>query len=99
MAIGYEKNGFSLRAAWAYRDRYFEEITELDDPSLDLYVDDHLQFDVSAKYQINDRYQIYAEGINLTNEPFYAYFGDSSQLAQYEEYGSTVQVGFRMFFE
>ena len=99
LSLGYEKNGFSLRAAWTYRDQYFAEITELDDPSLDLYVDDHLQFDVSAKYQINDRFQIYAEGINLTNEPFYAFFGDRSQLAQYEKYGWTAQVGFRMFFE
>jgi TonB-dependent receptor len=99
VALGYEKNGFSLRAAWTYRDQYFAEITELDDPSLDLYVDEHLQFDISAKYLVNDRFQIYAEGINLNNEPFYAFFGDRSQLAQYEKYGWTAQIGFKVFFE
>ena len=99
LAIGYEKYGFSLRAAWTYRDSYFEEITELDDPSLDLYVDDHVQFDISAKYQINDRFQVYAEGINLNDEPFYAYFGNRDQLAQFEEYGWTAQVGLRVFLE
>lgn len=99
LALGYEKHGFSLRAAWTYRDQYFAEINELDDPSLDLYIDSHLQFDVSAKYQINDQFQIYAEGINLTDEPLRAFFGDRSRLAQYEEYGWTAQVGFRVFFE
>lgn len=99
LAIGYEKSGLSIRAAWTYRDSYFEEITELDNADLDLYVDDHLQFDVSAKYQVNDRLQIYAEGINLNDEPFYAYFGDRSQMAQLEKYGWTAQLGFRVFVD
>ncbi len=99
LAIGYEKSGWSVRAAWTYRDRYFEEISELDDPSLDLYVDDHLQFDVSAKYQINDRYQIYLEGINLNDEPLYAYYGQRERLAVYEKYGRTAQIGLRVFID
>lgn len=98
-SLGYEKNGFSFRAAWTYRDRYFEEITDLEDPSADLYVDEHLQFDISAKYQINNHFQIYAEAINLNNEPYYAYLGSKKRLAQYEKYGRTAQVGFRVFFD
>lgn len=100
LSLGYEKNGFSFRAAWTYRGSYFEEITDLEDPTADLYVDDHLQFDISAKYQISDRFQVYAEGVNLNDEPFYAYLGNNKdRLAQYETYGRTVQVGFRMFFD
>ncbi|MEZ5496060.1 MAG: TonB-dependent receptor [Gammaproteobacteria bacterium] len=97
-AVGYEKGPWSLRAAWTYRDAYFTEATELDDPEFDIYVDDHLQFDVSAKYLYSDRIQFYLEGINLNNEPRYTYYGNPSRNAQFEEYGWTAQAGIRMFF-
>lgn len=98
LALGYEKGPWSLRAAWTYRDSYFVEAAELDDPNFDIYLDEHLQFDVSAKYLFSDRIQFYVEGINLTNEPRYAYYGDPSRNAQFEEYGWTAQAGMRIFF-
>lgn len=98
LAIGYEDSRWSLRAAVSYRDSYFDAITERDDPSLDQYVDDHWQFDLSARYFINDSAQIYFEAINIDDEPLYRYYGRDDFNAQFEEYSWTAQIGARFFY-
>jgi outer membrane receptor protein involved in Fe transport len=47
-----------------------------------------------ARYYINDSMQVYFNGINLGDEPFYNYFDTRNQNAQYEEYGRTFELGF-----
>jgi outer membrane receptor protein involved in Fe transport len=59
------------------------------------FVDDHSQLDFTLKYKINDNLTIKAEGINLTDEPEYYYWGYKDRLSQYDEYGTTFSVGFR----
>ena len=48
----------------------------------------------NARYYINDSMQVYFNGINLGDEPFYNYFDTRNQNAQYEEYGRTFELGF-----
>lgn len=98
LAIGYERANWSVRAAVSYRDRYLDELTELDDASLDQFVDDHVQYDFTARYFLNDFTQLYFEAINLDNEPLYRFYGRDDFNAQYEEYSWTAQFGVRMFF-
>jgi TonB dependent receptor. len=38
------------------------------------FEDDHVQIDFMARYYINDSMQVYFNGINLGDEPFYNYF-------------------------
>jgi hypothetical protein len=64
-------------------------------------VSDHGQLDLSAKYRITPRAQVFLEAINITDEPFVAYqrtpdFGD--RLMQYEEYSFTINLGIRATF-
>ena len=51
--------------------------------------------DFSAKWNASDAWQLYFTANNLTDEPYYAYFGSRSYNAQYEEYGATYTLGLR----
>jgi TonB-dependent receptor len=98
LSVGYEKYGFSIRVAGTYRSEFFEETEDPSDPAFDRYQDDHVQLDVTSKYRINDHVQVFANAINLNDEPLYAYFGDPDYNSQYEEYGPSYEAGVRLDF-
>ena len=58
------------------------------------YVDDFMQWDLTVKYKVNDNFTIKAEAINLNNRPEYYYWGDESQLSQYDMFGKSYSLGF-----
>lgn len=93
--IGYDKGGLELRLTATYRDEYLDELGG--DALSDRYVQDHLQVDASAKYRLNDNFQIYADLINITDEPYLAYQKGpvKARLLQYEEYSYTAKFGLR----
>ena len=93
--IGYDKHGFDLRVAMKYRDRYIDELV---DPGLDRYTSDHMQWDVTMKYRFTDSWQVYAEVINLGDEPEFYYAGNSSRVYQYDEFGTTSAIGIQYNF-
>jgi TonB-dependent receptor len=95
LVLGYEKNGFDLRVAMKYRDRYIDELVEA---GLDRYTDDHTQWDITAKYRFSDNWQVYAEIINLGDEPEYYYAGHRRRAYQYDEYGTTSAIGIQYNF-
>jgi len=96
--FGYEKGPISLRLAGAYRDKYLDELgSEADE---DRYVKSHLQWDFTGKYRINPNLQLFAELVNITNEPYVAYQRGPGRdrLLQYEEYSWTAKMGLRANF-
>lgn len=93
LSLGYESERLSLRLAGSYRD---ERLLELGESSeFDRVEDEHLQWDLTARYFVTDDIQVFANVINITDEPFYAFFGDSRFNSQFEEYGRTYGVGIR----
>lgn len=92
IALAYDKGPWDLRVSANYRGDYLDELLDED---LDRYTDDRLTFEASAKYKINDNFQVYLEGKNLTDAPEYYYFGDESRLSQYDEFGRSVIFGAR----
>ena len=94
LTVGYEKYGVEFRAAMAFRDRYLDVVNA--EGFADRFVQDHLQWDLSAKYAITDWVQVYAEASNINDEPFHAVFTDPGLLAQFEEYGYSVAFGVRL---
>ena len=92
-SFGYENPYVSLRLSAAYKSEYLLEVTELDDADFDIYQDAHTQLDFVAKGFVTEDITVYFKAINLTDEPFYAYTGQSNYNAQYEEYGRTFQLG------
>jgi len=95
VVLGYDKHGIDFRIAMKYRDRY---IDELDEPGLDRYTDDHLQWDITAKYRFSDSWQVYAEIINIGDEPEYYYAGNANRALQYDEFGTTSAIGIQYNF-
>ena len=94
-ALGWENNTFSLRLAATYRDDALQGFEELDDPAFDVFQDEHLQVDFSAKWNVTEQVQLSFAAVNLTDEPYYNYFGSRAFNAQYEEYGRTYSLGLR----
>jgi outer membrane receptor protein involved in Fe transport len=54
-----------------------------------------VQVDFSAKWNFAEVWQLSFTAVNLTNEPYYNYFGSTPYNAQYEEYGATYSLGLR----
>lgn len=98
LSLGYEKSGLSLRLAATWRDKYFDEIDDLEDPAFDRYVNSHTQLDFMGSYFINGSTQIYLNLINLTDEPLHAYFAQPRYLSQFEQYGLTAELGIRFTY-
>ena len=96
--VGYEKGPFSVRLSATYRDIYLDELGS--SAEKDRWVKDHLQYDLSAKYRITKQIQVFADLVNMGDEPYVAYQrgpkGD--RLLQYEEYSWTGKFGLKATF-
>ncbi|MBD3220224.1 TonB-dependent receptor [bacterium] len=90
-ALSFEKWDFFARLSGSYRSEYLDELgaEEFEDE----IIDEHFQLDLSTAYTIQDRFTVFANVINITDEPLQAYWGQSSRLRQFEEYGLTVRAG------
>lgn len=88
--VGYERDALSLRLSTTFRGERLDEVN-LGDARQDLYEDDHMQLDLSAKYRFDNGLQLTFSGINLTDEPYYVH--NSGYNGQYEEYGPTYVLG------
>ena len=88
--FGFENNKFSARLSTTYKSESFQ----FTDNNSDVTEDKHSQIDFSAKYYIDDTMQIYFNAVNLTDEPYYLYHGNEKYNYQYEEYGSSFELGF-----
>ena len=87
--LGYENNTISLRLSSTYKSENFQ----FEDNDVDVYQDAHMQIDFSAKYYLNNTIQFYFNAINMNDEPYYLYHGDSQYNYQYEEYGRSFELG------
>jgi len=94
-ALGYESERLSARVAFAHKSERLIGLEELDDPAFDVYQDAHTQVDLGVKYFVNSQWEVYFDANNLTDEPYYAYFGERAYNAQYETYGRTFALGIR----
>jgi TonB-dependent receptor len=94
-AVGWENDKWSLRLAATYRDDALLSLEEIDDPDFDVYQDSSTHVDFSARWNFIEDWQLSFTANNLTDEPYYAYFGSRSYNAQYEEYGATYTLGLR----
>ena len=96
ITFGYNKDAWDVRLTGNYRSSYLDDIG--DDALSDRYTDDFFQLDLTARYQVGDDLLLTGQIMNLNDAPEYYYFGNDSRLSQYDEYGSTVQVGLRYSF-
>lgn len=100
VALTYEKAGFFARLALNLRSERLRE----DEPlgatmPQDLYVDDFKQLDLTLRYKLAKQWEVYAEVLNLTDEPFRVFLksdnGQGARNGQIESYGWSANLGVR----
>jgi TonB-dependent receptor len=89
LMFGYESNKISARISASYKSESYQY--DLNDAPV--YEQAHTQFDLSAKYYINDQTNVYFNALNMTDEPFYLYHGNDNYSLQYETYGRSYELG------
>lgn len=99
LALTYEKRRLFARLALNWRDARLREDEPIGaDATSDFWIDDFAQIDLSTAYRFNRNFEIFADFVNLTNEPFRVYQrggGQPARLVQFEEYGWSASFGVR----
>lgn len=100
VGLTFEKHSWFIRLALNMRsDRLREDEPLGGSFGEDLYIDDHQQLDLTVRYTINRQWEVFAEFINLTNEPFRVFLrSDTNQpdrLGQVEVYDWSANFGVR----
>ena len=83
-ALSYEKYGFNGRLSLNYHGKYIDEVGEV--AAEDVFYDNHTQLDLSLSQQVYPGVRLFAEFINLTDEPLRYYVGTDSRPKQQEYY-------------
>ena len=100
MSVGYDKGDWDIRLAANYRSDYLDWFADEDGDITTLtsdnvrYVDNHVQLDLTVKYDITDSLTLRAQAVNINDRPEFYYWGNDRQLSQYDEFGVSYQLGF-----
>jgi TonB-dependent receptor len=90
----YQRGPVELRFAWTYRGGFLDEIGS--EPFEDRYIDARQTIDVTGRYALlGSRFELLAQGRNLTNEPEVGYQGIRSRYDVHTLTGRTFTVGLR----
>lgn len=93
VALSYEKYGFSGRVALNFAGEFISEVGG--EPAEDIYYDKHVQLDISLSQRITNQIQVFAELINLTDEPLRYYQGTTDFPIAQEFYSWWGHLGVR----
>jgi TonB-dependent receptor len=93
-SLSYDSRRFSFRTSVNYASDFVDEFGE--EAFYDRYYDSALYLDVNANFAVTPQFRIYAEAINLLNQPLYYYQGISSRLMQSEYYNVRFQMGVKL---
>jgi len=96
VALSYEKGGFLGRVAVNFHGKYIDEVGEV--AAEDRYYDNHTQLDITASQALTKNVRIFAEALNLTNEPLRYYRGVPDRPDQEEYYRWWATVGVKLDF-
>jgi TonB-dependent receptor len=96
--LGYDHGPWDLRAVMTSRGEYLDEIRG--DASEDRYVLEHSQLDLSARLELTNSLQVFADMKNVTNEPYRAVTRPDGidRIEQLEQYGWSTVFGVRFTY-
>jgi TonB-dependent receptor len=96
----YDKNGFEARVAANWRDEYLLQFGQNQNNSAfgaePTFVNSSLQVDVSTSYQITEKFNVYFEALNVTNETLSTHGRYDNQLLDVFAYGRRYALGARV---
>ncbi|EJP72365.1 MAG: TonB-dependent receptor [SAR86 cluster bacterium SAR86B] len=91
----YETDKYSVRLSWNWRDEF---LGGFDQHSSPVYTEEYEQWDLNATYSVNDNFELYAQGLNITGETIRTYIRYNEQLSSLGQYGTTYIIGGRYRF-
>ena len=96
----FDKHGFEARVAANWRDEYLLQFGQNQNNSAfgaePTFVNSSLQIDFSTSYQINDKFNVYFEALNLTDETLSTHGRFDNQLLDVFAYGRRYALGARI---
>ncbi len=84
ISLAFERKKFNVRVSFNFNGEYLSEVGGT--ASEDIFVKNRLQADISAGYAFNAHWRVFAEALNITNQPFERYMANKTQLIQREYY-------------
>ncbi|MAD54595.1 TonB-dependent receptor [Idiomarina sp. UBA3162] len=96
----YEKDGWSVRATYAWRDSYLIGVGQAQGSSdaPPQFAKSYGQWDLSVNYDVTEKLTVFFEGINLNNETEEGYGRYEEQFLFARQYGPRYAVGARYTF-
>jgi TonB-dependent receptor len=96
LSLIYEAHGLQARLAANWRDEYLRQTNRgSNNPS---YVEAYTQIDLNVTYEINDNFQVFAEGLNLTGADIREHGRNEQMMWNYDDMGARYNVGARYKF-
>jgi TonB-dependent receptor len=96
LSLFYESKKLSIRLSLQYADEFIDEWGESE--FYDRYYDKITHLDLSAGYNINSNWSIFASVNNILNEPLRYYQGNENRTMQAEYYGVKANIGLKLNF-
>lgn len=93
VSLSYDYKKFNARLSFNFNGKYLQEVGGNQEE--DLYTKSRMQMDLSTSYAIQKRFRVFAEFLNLTNQPFQAYMGKENVVVQREFYSWWSRVGLK----
>jgi TonB-dependent receptor len=84
LSLAFECKKFNARISFNFNGEYLSEVGGTKEE--DIFVKDRVQVDFSAGYAFNKHWRLFAEVLNITNQPFERYMATKDQLIQREYY-------------
>ena len=94
----YDQNDISVRLAWNWRDDFLAGTGQANVGVGPTYVAAYQQVDLSASYWVNENWQVFFDGLNLTDETTHVYGRDKAQTLFAAQSGPRYNIGFRYKF-
>ncbi len=93
-AIGFESRGLSARLSFNYQGGYILAIG--DSPATDNWLDDRTEIDASISQNLGKHSRLFIDMLNLGNQPYRVWVGDSKYAIQEERYKMWLIAGLKL---
>ena len=94
----YQNHGFDASVSYAYNDSFLTDVN-LNDSSVNLDQGEFGRWDAKVSYEVMPDFKIFAEAVNINNEPTSEFQGgDEQQRTEWEYVGQTLYLGFSYGF-
>lgn len=96
LALGYVTKKITLQGSTNYNGKFISALGSNSEE--DLWQASRWQLDINGSYRISDRWMVYAEAVNVLNQPSFTYMGNSTRVYELEYDGAFTRLGVNFRF-